>query len=344
MSDKRDDEENRLSARAARYVRVGTNVGGLAARIAGKRLLGMDIDRQRYAAELAAALGGLKGPIMKVAQLLSTIPEALPVEYAAELSQLQSHAPPMGAAFVRRRMAAELGPDWPSRFQSFASDASASASLGQVHRAMAHDGRPLAVKLQYPDMASAVEADLSQLKVIFQIHRRMEPAVETSEILVEIAERLREELDYEREASHMRLYAAIFAGDPLIHVPEVDAGLSTRRLLTMGWLEGRKLDRLFEVRARGPEHDCPRHVPGLVASVLPSRGHPRRSPSRQLHGLRGGSAGRRASTFSTTAASAHLRRSSCKASSTSIAGSSGETATSSCMPTKPGGSRVCRPR
>jgi predicted unusual protein kinase regulating ubiquinone biosynthesis (AarF/ABC1/UbiB family) len=241
MSDQHDNEGNRLSARAARYVRVGTNVGGLAARIAGKRLLGMDIDRQRYAEELAAALGGLKGPIMKVAQLLSTIPEALPVEYAAELSQLQSHAPPMGSAFVRRRMAAELGPDWQSRFKEFALSAAASASLGQVHRATDHDGRTLAVKLQYPDMASAVEADLSQLRIIFEIHKRMEPAIETSEMLVEIAERLREELDYEREASHMRLYAAVFAGDPLVRVPEVVDDLSTKRLLTMTWLEGRKL-------------------------------------------------------------------------------------------------------
>ncbi len=241
MSDKRDEEENRLSARAARYVRVGTNVGGLAARIAGKRLLGMDVDRQKYAAELARSLGGLKGPIMKVAQLLSTIPEALPAEYAAELSQLQSQAPPMGSAFVRRRMAAELGGDWQARFGSFAGEAAASASLGQVHRAKGHDGRELAVKLQYPDMSSAVEADLSQLKVIFQIHRRMEPAIETSEMLVEIADRLREELDYEREAAHVRLYAAIFHDDPLIHVPEVESALSTKRLLTMTWLEGRKL-------------------------------------------------------------------------------------------------------
>jgi predicted unusual protein kinase regulating ubiquinone biosynthesis (AarF/ABC1/UbiB family) len=106
---------------------------------------------------------------------------------------------------------------------------------------MAHDGRALAVKLQYPDMASAVEADLAQLGIIFQIHKRMEPAIETSEMLVEIAERLREELDYEREASHMRLYAAVFRGDPLIRVPDVVAELSTKRLLTMSWLEGRKL-------------------------------------------------------------------------------------------------------
>jgi predicted unusual protein kinase regulating ubiquinone biosynthesis (AarF/ABC1/UbiB family) len=236
-----DEEENRFAARAARYVRVGTNVGAVAARVAGSRLFGFELDRSRNAAELAAALGGLKGPIMKAAQLLSTIPEALPPEYARELAQLQSAAPPMGPAFMRRRMQAELGPDWQARFRSFETEAAASASLGQVHRAVALDGRPLAVKLQYPDMQSAVEADVNQLKVVFAIHARMDPAVDTAEILKEIAARLREELDYELEARHMALYAAIFRDDPLIRVPEVIHELSTRRLLSMTWAEGRRL-------------------------------------------------------------------------------------------------------
>lgn len=239
MSD--DEEANRLSARAARYLRVGTNVGAVAARVAGSRLLGYDLDRDKNAAELAKALGGLKGPIMKAAQLLSTIPEALPPEYARELAQLQSAAPPMGPAFVRRRMQAELGPDWQQRFASFEPESTASASLGQVHKAVAHDGRALAVKLQYPDMQSAVEADVTQLKIAFAIHARMDPAVETGEILKEISARLREELDYGLEARHTALYGLIFRDDPLIRVPEIVPELSTRRLLTMTWLEGRRL-------------------------------------------------------------------------------------------------------
>ena len=236
-----DDEQNRFSARAARYVRVGTGVGAVAARMAGSRLFGLEIDRGKNAAELARALGGLKGPIMKAAQLLSTIPEALPPEYARELSQLQSQAPPMGPGFARRRMQAELGPDWQRKFRSFEASSSASASLGQVHKAVAHDGRQLAVKLQYPDMQSAVAADLSQLKVVFALHARMDPAVETGEILKEISERLKEELDYELEARHMALYSLIFKDDPLIRVPDVVPELSTKRLLSMGWLEGRRL-------------------------------------------------------------------------------------------------------
>ena len=195
-----NNEDNRFSARAARYMKVGTNVGTVAAKVAGQRLFGMEVDRSKTAAELAAALGGLKGPIMKVAQLLSTIPEALPAEYAAELAQLQSAAPAMGPAFVSRRMMAELGPEWATRFRSFEPEAAASASLGQVHRATGHDGRALAAKLQYPDMQSAVEADVNQLKIVFQIHARMDPAVDTTEILKEIAARLREELDYGLEA------------------------------------------------------------------------------------------------------------------------------------------------
>ena len=100
-----DREANRFSARAARYARVGANMSGVAARFAGARLFGLTLDRGKNAIELAAALGGLKGPIMKVAQLMATIPDALPPEYAAELMKLQSEAPPMGWAFVKRRMA-----------------------------------------------------------------------------------------------------------------------------------------------------------------------------------------------------------------------------------------------
>jgi predicted unusual protein kinase regulating ubiquinone biosynthesis (AarF/ABC1/UbiB family) len=130
-----DREANRFSARAARYARVGANMGGVAARMAGSRLFGGDARDASNAAALAGALGGLKGPIMKVAQLLATIPDLIPPEYAAELQKLQSEAPPMGAAFVKRRMQAELGPGWQSRFGSFDLNPAAAASLGQVHRA-----------------------------------------------------------------------------------------------------------------------------------------------------------------------------------------------------------------
>ena len=240
MSDD-DREANRFSARAARYARVGANVGGVAARIAGSRLFGFEGQEAGNAAALAQVLGGLKGPIMKVAQLLATIPDLVPPEYAAELQKLQSEAPPMGAAFVKRRMMAELGLDWQSRFGSFDLKPAAAASLGQVHRAAGLDGSALACKLQYPDMQSAVEADLRQLEMVFAIHRRMDPAIDTREIAKEIGARVREELDYEREAKHVRLYAGALADVPEVRVPSLRLELSTRRLLTLGWLDGEKI-------------------------------------------------------------------------------------------------------
>src|SRR5579885_3457695 len=236
-----DSEKNRFSARARRYARVGTRVGGVAARIATSRALGRSQDRGGNALALASALGGLKGPIMKVAQLLATIPDALPPEYANELIKLQSQAPPMGWAFVKRRMQAELGPDWRSRFAEFDHEPAAAASLGQVHRARSLSGALLACKLQYPDMQSAVEADLNQLQLLFALRRRFDPAIDTSEIAVEIAARLREELDYEREARHVALYRTMLADEPMIRVPRVWPDLSTRRLLTLDWLEGSRL-------------------------------------------------------------------------------------------------------
>jgi len=178
---------------------------------------------------------------MKVAQLMSTIPDALPREYVAELTQLQSDAPPMGWPFVRRRMVSELGADWQSKFSAFSHEAAAAASLGQVHRAVSHDGRELACKLQYPDMTSVVEADLRQLKLAFAIYARHDPSVDTAEIHEEIAERLREELDYVLEVRHALLYAELLKNEPRVHVPKVVPELSTGRLLTMNWLEGRSL-------------------------------------------------------------------------------------------------------
>ncbi|WP_425429086.1 ABC1 kinase family protein [Azospirillum thermophilum] len=204
-------------------------------------MLGIPLERDRHAAELRSALGGLKGPLMKVAQLLSTIPDALPKEYVQELSQLQADAPSMGWPFVKRRMASELGPGWQAKFRGFEHTAAAAASLGQVHRATSPEGRKLACKLQYPDMSSAVEADLRQLALIFAIFERTDRAISTRHILTEIGARLREELDYEREAKHARLYRHMLDGVPGVHVPEVVGDLSTRRLLTMEWVDGRRI-------------------------------------------------------------------------------------------------------
>jgi predicted unusual protein kinase regulating ubiquinone biosynthesis (AarF/ABC1/UbiB family) len=232
------NENNTLGGRVRRYAKVTGAVGGLAARVAGQRYLGLDLGKQDMPADLKAALGGLKGPLMKVAQILATIPDALPQEYLDELRQLQANAPSMGRLFVRRRMTTELGRDWKSKFGSFDEEAVAAASLGQVHRATAHDGTALAVKLQYPDMGSIVEADLKQLRFAISIYERYDKAIQASEIYKELVARMREELDYRREAAQMALYRHMLADEAGVHVPDSLPDLSTDRLLTMTWLDG----------------------------------------------------------------------------------------------------------
>ena len=236
-----DPEQNRLSQRLSRYARVSAGVGGTAARMAGAKLFGRDLTDPRNAADLAATLGGLKGPLMKVAQMMATIPDLLPPDYSAELQKLQAEAPPMGPAFVKRRMMVELGPDWERRFTSFERTPAAAASLGQVHKAVAPDGTLIACKLQYPDMKSAVEADLGQLGIILGLQRRFSPEIDTTEIAKELGERLREELDYAREAKHAALFRLMLKGEGSVRVPETYRELSTDRLLTMRWLDGKKL-------------------------------------------------------------------------------------------------------
>lgn len=243
------NEDSRLSGRVKRYAKVGSSVGGLAAQVAASKFLGTKLDRTSHSSDLKAALGGLKGPLMKAAQILATIPDALPKEYAEELRQLQSNAPPMGWPFVRRRMEGELGPDWQARFDTFERQPAAAASLGQVHRAQDHEGRALACKLQYPDMLSAVEADLQQLKIVFGLYRRYDKAIDPSNIYKELADRLREELDYEREARHIALYREMLSGEANVFVPEAQPDLSSKRLLSMTWLEGRPL---MDVLAEDP--------------------------------------------------------------------------------------------
>lgn len=233
-----ETEENTLGGRVRRYARVSSTMGGLAARLAGNRYLGLKLERGQHAEALKDALGGLKGPLMKVAQMLATIPDVLPPEYVTELQQLQANAPSMGWPFVRRRMTAELGPNWQGRFSSFERQAAAAASLGQVHRAIGPDGAELACKLQYPDMLSAVDADLKQLKLILGIFERYDNAISTKQIHAEISARLHEELDYALEARHCNLYHDMLCDHPNVHVPKIVPELSTGRLLTTNWLEG----------------------------------------------------------------------------------------------------------
>jgi predicted unusual protein kinase regulating ubiquinone biosynthesis (AarF/ABC1/UbiB family) len=233
------DREDSVTRQIARFARVSAGLAGVAARGAVRSLGGTDLLSARNATDLTAVLGNLRGPVMKVAQFMATFPGLLPPDVAAPLLSLQANAPPMGPAFVRRRMQAELGASWEQKFKSFDREPAAAASLGQVHRAVAKDGRALACKLQYPNMDAAVQSDVRQLKGALRLQRGFDSTIDTSEIGEEIAARLAEELDYIREAAHMRLYRLMLTDTPDIAVPEPVAPLSTKRLLTMTWLEGK---------------------------------------------------------------------------------------------------------
>ena len=227
-----------------RIFKVGSNVGGFLAKTATRNLLGLNNDN--VPAELTELLGNLKGPIMKVAQILATIPEALPKEYADKLSKLQAEAPSMNWLFVKRRMKNELGSNWLSKFKSFEKTATKAASLGQVHKAVLKANmQSVACKLQYPDMESAIKADLKQLKIILKIYKQIDSSIITEDIYNELEERLIEEVDYIQESLHINYYKNIFLNNSFIKVPNTISSLSTSKLLTMSWLEGEALSNYY---------------------------------------------------------------------------------------------------
>ena len=204
----------------------------------GTRLLNKE--HEKNAEDLKNILGSLKGPIMKIAQLLSTVPDLLPEEYVNELTKLQSNAPPMGWNFVKRRMKNELGFDWLDSFDSFEKEPFAAASLGQVHRAV-YKGKNVVCKLQYPDMNSIVDADVNQLKLIFSIYKKIDTSIDTTEIQKEISVRIKEELDYKQEQKHIQLFNLIFNEFNEVRIPKVYKEISTNRLISMNFLPGNKL-------------------------------------------------------------------------------------------------------
>jgi len=240
--DKTPKKDNgKLTERVKRYGKVSSAMAGLATKIAGEKVFGLTIEREKHAADLLLRLGNLKGPLMKVGQILATIPDAIPPEYAEAFQQLQSNAPPMGWPFVKRRMRSELGIDWESKFKNFGHEAAAAASLGQVHRATLLDGRDVACKLQYPDMLSAISADLSQLKLMFSVYETFDNSIITKNIHEELKDRLYEELDYLLEAKRTSLYAHLLKDEAGVSVASVVPEFSTSRLLTSTWMTGEKI-------------------------------------------------------------------------------------------------------
>jgi predicted unusual protein kinase regulating ubiquinone biosynthesis (AarF/ABC1/UbiB family) len=251
-ADKEIFEKKHLGGRIRRYAKISRTIGEIAVRWAGEQYFGFPLKRAKHATNLRHSLGELKGPLMKIAQFLSTVPEGLPPEYVRELSELQAQAPPMGPLFVKRRMANELDLDWREKYTAFNHHAAAAASLGQVHQARSLDGRLLACKLQYPDMEATIDADLKQFKFAIGLYERFNKALVTEDIYQEISDRLHEEVDYEREAKNLNFYKHMLRDIPNVVIPDVLPELTTNRLLTMTWLEGRPLlemkDQPFDVR------------------------------------------------------------------------------------------------
>ena len=231
-----------------RNLKIGTTAGSLVWNSL-RSSIGFTGDRDRQAQALKEALGSLRGPMVKFAQLLASIPELLPPEYARELSELQSNAPPMGRPFVKRRMANELGQGWRKRFAEFDLEPAAAASLGQVHRAKLDDGREVACKLQYPSMHETVESDLKQAGWMMAMFERYEGSIRTGRIVDELKARILEELDYTLEYKRMAMYRDILDGETTVHVPQPIAELSTDRLLTADWLHGKPISAAFDLDA-----------------------------------------------------------------------------------------------
>ncbi|MFI6762931.1 ABC1 kinase family protein [Micromonospora sp. NPDC050417] len=264
---------------------VGKRVTGLASEVISAEI------QQRTAEQLFSVLGQLKGGAMKFGQALSVFEAALPEEIAAPyrqaLTKLQESAPPLPTASVHKVLSEQLGPDWQSYFLEFNDKPAAAASIGQVHRAIwngppvvpagtrrrgakttartAATGRPVAVKVQYPGAGDALLADLKQLSRLGTMFRAIQPGLDIKPLLAELRDRISEELDYELEAESQRAFAAAYAGDPEIFVPEVVA--ASPRVLVTDWVEGTPLSQIIASGSEEERNQAGRHLATLHFSA-----------------------------------------------------------------------------
>ncbi|HEX3839732.1 MAG TPA: AarF/ABC1/UbiB kinase family protein [Acidimicrobiales bacterium] len=186
----------------------------------------------RTAEQVAESLGDMKGALMKLGQIASFLDEGLPEPYRVALAQLQSDAPPMAPELAAGVVEAELGRPPAAIFKEWDPMPLAAASIGQVHRAVTADGREVAVKVQYPGVAAAIESDLANTEMLARLLPIMFPALDPKVLATELRDRLTEELDYVHEAANQRQFCAIYRGHPFIHIPEVVDELSTGMVLT----------------------------------------------------------------------------------------------------------------
>jgi predicted unusual protein kinase regulating ubiquinone biosynthesis (AarF/ABC1/UbiB family) len=249
------DEDNSIpTGRIRRTAQVGSVVGTQGARYAGTRAANLarskedaaDALERRHleaANRMVQTLGRMKGAAMKIGQLASFIDtEFLPPEYRdlyqEQLAQLRTQAPPMPWKKVRTVLDREWAEPCEELFEDFEHEAAAAASIGQVHRAMLPDGRRVAVKIQYPEVADAIAADMQNAGMLLRMAKAFAPGLDAKAAANELKERVMEELDYELEAQSQRSFARGYRGHPFIHVPDVVTRLSTTRVLVTEWVDG----------------------------------------------------------------------------------------------------------
>ena len=244
----------RRAHRTAQLARAGARTGTNFVEMKARGVLASDERRDelraefelRSAEQVAETLGNMKGAMMKLGQMASYLDQGLPEPVRDALAQLQSDAPPMSFELVEQMLRDELGAGPDELFARFDRIPIASASIGQVHRAATHDGREVAVKVQYPGVGDAVTADLENTDLLFQMMGMLFPGMDPAPIVEEITVRLVEELDYRTEADNQRLFADAYRGHPYFHVPEVVDELSTGRILTTEFAEGARFAEVVE--------------------------------------------------------------------------------------------------
>jgi predicted unusual protein kinase regulating ubiquinone biosynthesis (AarF/ABC1/UbiB family) len=249
--------------RVGRSAKLGTAIGTQATRYAGTVAANVarseESSQERLesrhletALKMASVLGEMKGAAMKIGQMASFIDvDFLPPEYREiyqeQLSKLRTSAPAMPWEKVERVLAEEYE-DSPERvFASIEQEAFAAASIGQVHRATLHDGTPVAVKVQYPGIADALESDVANAGILVRLARVLAPGLDAKAVAAELRERVLEELDYEFEAQNQRAFARAYDGHPFIFVPKVHSRLSRRRVLVSDYVQGRGFDEVKEL-------------------------------------------------------------------------------------------------